>query len=191
MLFFVCLLGFGSICFAQKDGSQELGGGISFWTTSFKDTSETNIDLVILWATYITKDFLFEFEPRATMHFVESDFDISGLLLGNFALRLVDISSYDRYGGNAWQRKYERSTGGVYGSVGGGLWLAREQFHEEDKIYSGPALSAAIGTKSLLGSLTFMRAKFQYVYMLPTPPVYEEPRSMFTISVILSVLSKI
>ncbi len=191
MLFLICLLGFASPSFAQKDGSQEMGGGISFWTTSFKDTSETNMELILLWAAYITKDFLFEFEPRATLHFVEDDFEVTALFLGNFSLRLIDISPYDQYGASGWQRRYERSTGGVYGSLGGGFYAERDKFYKEEKIYTGPALSAAIGTKSLLGSLTFIRAKFQYVYLLPAPPAFEEGRSMFTLSVILSVLSKI
>lgn len=190
-LLLICLLGFGSMAFAQKSGSQEMGGGVSLWMTSANDTSETNLDFVVLWATYINRNFLFELEPRATLHFVEDDLEITGLLLGNFAFRLIDISPYDRYGGSAWQRKHERSTGSIYASAGGGLWAERDHYQLEEKIYTGPALSAAIGTTSLLGSLTFVRTKFQYVYMMPAPPVYEEPRSMFTISVMLSVLTRI
>ncbi len=187
----IFILMLGSLGYAQKRGSQELGGGISFWSQTDKDTSETSLNLDGIWGYYVTPDFIFEFEPRLSLHFAESKFDLTGLAIVGLAKRLMDLSNLDQNTGSQWARKYERSTAGIFGSVSGGLWAERSNNIHDERIYIGPALGAGVSTRSMLGSLTVLRVKFQYLYLMPTPPVHENPWSMFTISVGFSVISKL
>jgi len=166
-----------------------MGGGGSFWTSTDNDTTVTNVDIVALWAYYFNKNFLFEIEPRTTLHFREDEKDISGLLLAGLSHRIVDLTNYDRQSASQWQRKMEQSTGGIYFSAGAGLWVDNAKVLQTEQVYSGLAVSAGVGTHSLMGSLTKIRSKFQYVYLFPTGPVFEKPRSMFTFSVIFSVIT--
>ena len=182
--------------FPQKRGSQEIGGGISFWTKSISDSSVSNLDLIGLWATYFNKNFLFEFLPSATLHFVEEHTDVSGLVLGEISHKLIDLTNIDRQGASQYERKMETSTGGIFASAGGGLWVekgtAKATFsvtQPKAKVYSGLALAAGVGTHSTLGSLTKVRTNFQYVYLLPAEPLYDKARSLFTITVMFSVIS--
>ncbi len=181
----------GSASYAQKRGSQEIGGGVTFWSQTDSDTSETNLNLDGLWGYYFAKDFILEIEPRLTMQFAEDRFDLSGLFLCGLSKRFLDMSNLDRNTGNQWARKYERSTAGIYGSVSAGLWAERSENINDERIYTGPAVSLGVGTRSKLGSLTVLRVKFQYIYLFPTPPVHENPWSMFAIVVGFSVISRL
>lgn len=192
----IVLLIFTSVGFAQKRGSQEIGGGISFWTKTISDSTVSNLELIGLWASYFNRDFLFEIMPSVTLHFAEKNTDASGLLLAQLSHKLVDLTNIDRQGATQYQRKIEQSTGGIYFSAGGGLWVesgAPKQtvgvLPPERKAYNGLAISAGLGTHSMLGSLTKVRSYFQYVYLLPTEPLYSKPRSMFAVSVMFSVIS--
>jgi hypothetical protein len=192
----VGILVFAAPGFAQRRGSQELGGGVAFWTKTIEDSSVSNLELIGLWSTYFNKDFLFELLPSVTLHFVEKKTDASGLLLGQFSHKIVDLTNIDRQGASTYQRKHEQSTGGIYASAGGGLWIengtAKPTFEvpqPEKKVYSGLGLSVGLGTHSMLGSLTIVRSNFQYIYLLPAAPLYDKPRSMFAITIMFSVIS--
>lgn len=192
------ILVFSALGFPQKRSSQEMGGGVSFWTKSISDSSVSNLEFIGLWATYFNKDFLFELLPSATLHFVEEKTDVSGLILGEFSHKLVDLTNVDRQGASQYERKMESSTGGIFVSAGGGLWVEKGRakptfsiIQPEAKVYSGLALSAGLGTHSMLGSLTKVRSKFQYVYLLPAEPLYDKARSMFAITIMFSVISRL
>ncbi|MBN1466010.1 hypothetical protein JXA02_09625 [candidate division KSB1 bacterium] len=134
---------------------------------------------------------MFELEPSITLRYYAENLSLSGLLAGSLSKRLIDVSNIDRRGSTAWGRKNERSTAGVYGSVGGGLWAERSEKIDDTKIYLGPALVVGIGTHTALGSLTKMRTKFQFVYLMATPPLHEEARTMFMVTVGFGVISRI
>ncbi len=190
-LLFLFILVIGSSVFAQKSGSQELGGGVSFWNKTVNDTSETNLNIDGMWGLYINRDFIFEIEPRLTMNFAESQFDLTGLIMLGLSKRFLDMSNIDTNTGGEWARKYERTTAGIYGSISAGMWAERAMSSTDERIYVGPAFAVGLGTRSKLGSLTIMRVKFQYVYLMPGPPLHENPWSMFAVNVGLSVISKL
>ncbi len=182
---------------AQKRGSREMGGGLAFWTKTMGDSSVSNLELLGLYGIWMKRDLIIEILPSVTLNFREKDTDASGLLLAQASYKLVDLSNLDREESTQYLRKYERSTGAVFASFGGGLWLENGAakptivtlIPPEKRAYSGGALTAGIVTRSMLGSLTNVRSAFQYVYLLPTEPLYDKGRSMFTISVMFSVVS--
>lgn len=176
---------------AQKRGSQEMGGGLSFWSITEKDTAESFINLIGVWSSFITNEFLFEIEPYASVRFSQKKVDLTGLLFAGVSKRLVDVSNIDRRSSTAWSRRHERTTAGVYGSLSGGIWAERAEEVEDERVYVGPAFGVGIGTHSSLGSLTKIRTKFQFVYLMPTPPLHDEPRTMFTVTVYFTVVSKL
>ena len=100
------------------------------------------------------------------------------------------MTSYDRYRRH-WDRKRANTTAGIYGTVSGGFWLDNDKSVEDGAVFMGPAFSLGIGTHSLMGSLTLLRTKFQYVYSLPAPPLHEEGWSMFTVNIGLSIITKL
>lgn len=190
-LFLMIILMMSTHVRPQKRSSQEMGGGFSFWSITEKDTAESYINLNGLWSYYMTNDFLFEIEPHASVRFSQEQVDLTGLLFGGVSKRLVDVSSVDRRSSSAWDRRHERTTAGIYGSLGGGIWAERAEEVEDERIYFGPAFAVGLGTHSALGSLTKLRTKFQFVYLMPTPPLYDEPRTMFTFTVGFSVVTKL
>jgi hypothetical protein len=191
----------GTTCFAQKRGSQEMGMSVSFWSIASGDSSVSNMNLTGVFATYLTRDFLFEFEPIVSAQFKPEKVELTGLLMAGVSKRIIDVSNIDNASSNSqWARKHERTTAGIYGSVSGGIWAERmdpPMFDEEEgwirdtKIYAAPALGVALGTHSSLGSLTNVRTKFQLVYLMPRPPLYKEPRTMFTITVGFGVITRL
>ena len=190
-LFIILIFLIGSSSYAQKRGSQEIGGGVSFWAKTDNDTSETHLNLDGILGFYFTRDFLFELEPRLTLNFTEDKFDLTGLATFGLSKRFVDMSNLDTNTSSQWARKHERSTAGIYGSIAGGIWAERSDVTNDERVYIGPAMALGLGTRSQLGSLTIMRVKFQYIYLLPTPPVHETAYSMFAINVGFSVITKL
>lgn len=168
-----------------------MGGGFSFWSVSERDSAESNLDLSGLWATYFSRDFMFELEPHLTLRYAPDRLMLSGLLAGSLSKRMIDVSNIDRRSSTAWARRNEASTAGVYGSIGGGLWAERSEVIDDKKIYLGPALVVGIGTHTALGSLTKLRTKFQFAYLMPAPPLHDEARTMFTFAIGFGVISKL
>ncbi len=200
-LFVTFILLLGTVCFAQKRGSQEMGLGLSFWSISGGDSSVSNLNITGVFASYLTRDFLFELEPIVSAQFKPEKVELTGLLMAGVSKRIVDVSNIDQGGGGSqWARRHEQTTAGIYGSVSGGIWAERMDplmFDEENgwipdtKIYVAPALGVALGTHSSLGSLTKVRTKFQLVYLMPRPPIHKEPRTMFTINIGFGVITKL
>lgn len=176
--------------FAQKKGSQEVGGGLSFWTASVEDSTESNFDVNLSWGLYLTRDFLFEVEPKLVLHFNEEKTDISAFFLFGLSKRLIDMTSYDRYRRH-WDRKSANTTAGIYGSIDAGLWLDNDQKVQDGKVFMGPAFSLGLGTRSLMGSFSMLRTRFQYIYSLPALPLHENGWSMFTVNIGLSIITKL
>ncbi len=187
--FIIAIILLGSSSHAQKRGSQEMGGGVSFWSIGEKDSSDSNFNIDGLWATYFSRDFLFEIEPHMTLRYAPEKMFISGLLTGGLAKRFVDMSNIDRR--TSVSKQYERTTAGIYGSIGGGWWVERSEKSEDEKIYIGPAIVIGIGTHTALGSLTKVRTKFQIVYLMPASPLHDEARTMFTVTIGFGVISRL
>lgn len=200
-LFIIVILMLGTTCFAQKRGSQEMGLAVSFWSITENDSAKSNLNMTGIFASYLTRDFLFEVEPTVSAQFKPEKVELTGLIMAGISKRIVDVSNIDRGSStSAWARKNERTTAGIYGSVSGGIWAERmdplvedpeEGWIADTKIYAAPALAVALGTHSSLGSLTKVRTKFQFVYLMPRPPLHEEPRTMFTITVGFGVITKL
>ena len=189
--FIIVIFLLGSKSYAQKQGSQAMGGGLSFWSITENDTSESNLKIDGLWAHYITRDFLFEIEPNISVRFMPEKVELSGLIMGGLSKRIMDVSNIDRRKASARSRRRERTTAGIYGSISGGAWAERSDDITDKKIHLGPAVSVGLGTHSSLGSLTTIRTKFQYVYLMPSEPLHDESRTMFVVTVGFSVITKI
>ncbi|MDZ7370686.1 MAG: hypothetical protein ONB12_05910 [candidate division KSB1 bacterium] len=193
----LCLAAFP--LFAQKRGSSELGGGISFWSKTVADSSVSNLDLLGLYSYYFNRKVILELLPSVTLNFKESVMDVNGLAVVGLSYKLIDLSNLDREDATQYLRKFERSTGAIFAFAGGGMWLESGVPKQpigailpaEKKTYSNAALSAGIVTRSMLGSLTNLRTGFQYVYLFPSAPYAESGRSMFSVSVMFSVISRL
>lgn len=185
--------------FAQKRGSSELGGGISFWSKTVADSSVSNLDLLGLYSYYFNRKVILELLPSVTLNFKESVMDVNGLAVVGLSYKLIDLSNIDREDATQYLRKFERSTGAIFAFAGGGMWFESGVPKQpvgailpaEKKTYSSAALSAGIVTRSMLGSLTNLRTGFQYVYLFPSAPYAESGRSMFSVSVMFSVISRL
>ena len=185
------ILGFLGTLWAQRRGSQELGGGASFWTLSEKDTTKTNLELSALWGSYLARDLLIEIEPRITLYMSDRSVEMNGLILGGVSKKLFDMASYERGNQTSSSLRNQRTAAGIFGTISGGIWLDRADDVNDVKLYSGPAVAVGLGTRSQLGSLTFFRTKFHYVYLFPSAPLHDKARSVFAITVGFSVLSKL
>jgi hypothetical protein len=189
--FVLLFLLLSTLALAQKRGSEEMGGGVSFWSVTENDSAKSDINVHALWARYIARDFMIEIEPYISARFEPYRVDLTGLLMGGVSKRIMDVSNVDRSSSSAWQRKHEQTTAGIYGSASGGIWAERSKDFHDKRIYAGPALSVGLGTHSSLGSLTKIRTKFQLVYLMPAPPLHEDPRTMFYVTVGFGVITKL
>jgi len=191
MCVLLMVIGFCGTLWSQRKGSQELGGGASFWTLSEKDTTRTNVELSGIWGHYLARDLIFEIEPRITLYMSDRSVEMTGLLLGGISKKLFDMAAYDRSSRSFWARKDQRSGAGIYGTVSGGIWLDRADDVNDVRIYSGPAVSIGLETRSQLGSLTFFRTRFYYSYLFPAPPLHDSARTIFAVMAGFSVLSRL
>jgi len=175
----------------QRKGSQELGGAISFWSGSVSDSSLSQLDLVGIMSYYFNKDMLMEFEPRIGARIHQNQIDVNSHFLGNFSVRLIDMTNYDRYGGYTRDKQMARTTGSIFLSAGAGFWLDSADIEGEKKVYSGPSLAVGIGTHSRMGSLTLLRTKIQYIYNTAAGPEHEDPWGMLTMTMGFSIFTKL
>jgi len=129
-----------------------------------------------------------EIEPILLMNFKEEEVRISSIFLGGLSYRLFDIVP-DDYARRRQQRRDLGTTPGIYGTAKAGLWVNgfSQKDQEAGKTYSGPAFSIGLGTHSGLSKTSMLRVNAQMIYLLPSGPLYDEPRSIFQISVGLSV----
>ncbi|MDZ7316101.1 MAG: hypothetical protein ONB24_08255, partial [candidate division KSB1 bacterium] len=74
--------------FAQKRGSSELGGGISFWAKTVADSSVSNLDLLGLYSYYFNRKVILELLPSVTLNFKESVMDVNGLAVVGLSYKL-------------------------------------------------------------------------------------------------------
>lgn len=180
------------LCFsashAQRKGSVDTGGMLSFKSFSGADSSGSEVDIQWIFGYYFNRKFSMEIEPILLMNFKEEEVRISSIFLGGLSYRLFDIVP-DDYARRRQQRRDLGTTPGIYGTAKAGLWVNgfSQKDQEAGKTYSGPAFSIGLGTHSGLSKTSMLRVNAQMIYLLPSGPLYDEPRSIFQISVGLSV----
>lgn len=187
ILLFLIMISPSSI-FAQRKGSRDLGGGISFVAPS--DSVAKQLFVFGVLGYYMDKDKLFEIEPILNANFSEGDIDLTGFILGNFSIRIITMAmgDYRRYRRDS---RNVRSEAGVFMSVGAGMWLDSYKDQYDNKVYSAPALSFGIGTHSLLGSLTSMRTQVKYLYNFPAGKEHTNSWSTVLVTTSFSVFTKL
>jgi len=173
---------------AQRRGAVDTGGMFSFKSFSGADTSGSELDVQWIFGYYLSKKLSTEIEPILRMAFYEDDVRISSIFLGGVSYRLFDVVP-DDYIKRRQQRRDLGTTPGIYGSAKVGLWVEgySQENQEKGKTYSGPAFSIGLGTHSGLSKTSMLRVGAQMIYLLPNGPIFDEPRTIFQISVGLSV----
>lgn len=187
----ILILLYSSATFAQRKGSVDTGGYLSFRSLSVNDSTNSSFDVEWAFGFYMSKGFLIELQPVLQLDVLNDQIDISTIVLSNFAFRIIDMEP-DEFRRRRAIKYYDRTTAGIFGFLGGGLWLDGYSNPEIDNIYSvGPAFTMGIATHSALGKLLMIKTKLQYIYMAPAGEYYTEPRSMFKIGAGLSIFLRI
>ena len=146
---------------AQRRGSRDMGGGISFVAPS--DSAKTQLFVFGVMGYYLDQGQLIEFEPILNVDFSDGEIDLTSFFMVNYSVRLLTMAMGGEYG-EIRRRSQGGDEAGVYFSAGGGLWLDSYKDRLDSKVYSAPLLSLGIGTHSLLGSMASMRTQIKYLY---------------------------
>ncbi|NIA28567.1 MAG: hypothetical protein GWP06_01480 [Actinobacteria bacterium] len=180
-----------SFAFGQRKGAIDTGGAFSFQSMSTSDSSFSRLDVNWIFGFYFNRNLIFELEPDIQFDFENEDVIIATSFLGSFAYRVIDMEP-DEYRRNRRRKRYDRSTAGIFVSAGGGLWIdGFANSSQPSKTSTGPALMLGIGTHSVLGKLTLLRTKFEYVYLMPSGTYFDKPRSIFKVSAGFSVFIRL
>jgi len=180
-----------SFVFGQRKGAIDTGGAFSFQSMSMSDSSFSRLDVEWIFGFYFNRNLIFELEPDIQFDFENENVIIATKFLGSLAYRVIDMEP-DEYRRNRRRKRYDRSTAGIFVSAGGGLWIdGFANSSKPSKTSAGPALTLGIGTHSVLGKLTLLRTKFEYVYLMPSGTYFDKPRSIFKVSAGFSVFIKL
>ncbi len=180
-----------TLLFAQRKGSISTGGAFTFRASSDADSSESFLDVQWLMAYYLTHDVMMEFEPSFRIDFDALQVDVSSTLVANIGLRLLDLAPHYQYRSRLTRKRDYGVVAGVFASAGAGMWV--EGFSRIGKpglTYTGPVLTAGIGTYSGLSKTSLVRIKAQIVHLFPNGPVLDEPRTIFQVLIGFSVFVK-
>jgi hypothetical protein len=189
----ICILlcFFMSSSYAQRKGSTDTGGYLSFRSLGENDSTKSSFDVEWSFGFYMSGNFLIELQPVIQLDVLNDKVDYSTMLLSNFSLRLINMEP-DEYRRHRDSKTYDRTTAGVYGFIGGGLWFNGKSQPNVENTYSvGPAFSLGIATHSALSKLLMVKTKIQYIYLAPAGEFYTSPRSMFKLGAGLSVFIRI
>ena len=173
---------------AQRRGSRDMGGGISFVAPS--DSAKTQLFVFGVMGYYLDQGQLIEFEPILNVDFSDGEIDLTSFLMVNYSVRLLTMAMGGEYG-EIRRRSQGGDEAGVYFSAGGGLWLDSYKDRLDSKVYSAPLLSLGIGTHSLLGSMASMRTQIKYLYNCPTGKEHTAPWSTVLVTTSFSVFTKL
>jgi hypothetical protein len=173
---------------AQRRGALEMGGSFYFRSGSTAAVEgNSQLDLNWLVASYLSRDYSFEFEPSFLVAFDDDSIEVGGLLMAGIGKRLVDLTPNVTH--NYQSRKYDLGTAAaVFGSLGVGMWLSGVSFPAKPGInYSGPLIYAGLNTRTYLGNMTSLRVGLRYAYLFPSGKVYTRARSLWQIGIGFSV----
>ena len=188
MLFFIIIMLAGNLLYAQRKGAVDTGGMFSFRSYSEADSSGSDLDLQWVVGYYMSRKLASEFQPLVRVNFQHDDVNVSSILMGGFSYRIFDVVPDDYL--QRRQRGRELGTApGVYATGLVGFWV--DGFTQKDapsgKTYSGPVISGGLGTRTGINKTALLRVNAQMIYMLPNGPVFDNPRTIFLITVGLSV----
>jgi hypothetical protein len=124
-----------------------------------------------------------EFEPSLNLSFTNDESSIGLHFLVTPNIILTDLAPMD-----ARRRRDPASmmatSATICAGVGGGVWIeGTSGYGYEQNDHAGGALTAGISTRTNLGRTTLIRAKAQFIYLLPSGSVFTEARSIFQIGV--------
>jgi hypothetical protein len=187
ILFFLIFMT-GSSLYAQRKGAVDTGGMFSFKSYSEKDSSGSELDFQWIVGYYMSRKLASEFQPIISVNFQNDNVNVSSILMGGFSYRLFDVVPDDYM--QRRQRGRELGTApGVYATGLVGFWV--DGFTQKDdpsgKTYSGPVISGGLGTRTGISKTALLRVNAQMIYLMPNGPVYDSPRTIFLITVGLSV----
>ncbi len=187
-LLFILVLTMATAGFAQRKGSVDTGGLFSFQSNS-GDSSYSNFDVRWVIGYHWGRSTATEFEPVINMNFQNGQSQVSTILLVGISQRIFDIVP-DDYARQRYRKRDLGSAAGVYGNVKAGMWIdgfSNDDEEQSGDVYSGPALSLGIGTRSAMSKSSVLRVQADVIYLMPNGPIYDEPRTIFKIGVGFSV----
>jgi hypothetical protein len=191
LIFF--LIVFSSVVQAQRKGAIETGGLFYFRSESGgKNVANNSMNVDWLIGFYMDRNLVIDVEPNIMLSFGGDSTNISSINTIGLSYRIIDmISSYDERRQN-WRARDVGVTAGVFASIAAGFWLENQsKSGQESASASGGAYSIGIGTHAGFGKFTVLRTKFEFLYLLPNPPMYDKGRTLFQIGVGFSVFIKI
>jgi len=178
--------------FAQRKGAISTGGNVSFRTTTGQDSGASYLNVEWVMGYFVNRDIVFQLEPSVRFDFDEKKVVQSSMLLGSMSYRLADLAPDYQFKDARYRKRDMGITAGVFASLGGGLWAeGLSSVNDDQKTYTGPAITAAIETQSVLGRIAFLRIKAQLIHLYPSGPVFHSPRTIYQISVGFHVFIKV
>ena len=169
---------------AQRKGSTEVGGSISFHSSQDaqqRNYSDLGFDGLI--AYYLSRNIGIDIEPGVGISFQPDSVSISTLIMGSVRMRLFDLvpSGYRK---NDIYRLDLGVSSSIFANLGVGLWSEGYSLSQKpNTTYSGPAVMAGIGTFSQFGRFSTLRVKLQFIELFPGGEVFKKRRTLVQVGV--------
>ncbi|HOC90347.1 MAG TPA: hypothetical protein PKI90_12435 [bacterium] len=169
---------------AQRKGSTEVGGSISFHSSQDaqqRNYSDLGFDGLI--AYYLSRNIGIDIEPGVGISFQPDSVSISTLIMGSVRMRLFDLvpSGYRK---NDIYRLDLGVSSSIFANLGVGLWSEGYSLSQKPSTtYSGPAVIAGIGTFSQFGRFSTLRVKLQFIELFPGGEVFKKRRTLVQVGV--------
>lgn len=169
---------------AQRKGSTEVGGSISFHSSQDaqqRNYSDLGFDGLI--AYYLSRNIGIDIEPGVGISFQPDSVSISTLIMGSVRMRLFDLvpSGYRK---NDIYRLDLGVSSSIFANLGVGLWSEGYSLSQKPSTtYSGPAVMAGIGTFSQFGRFSTLRVKLQFIELFPGGEVFKKRRTLVQVGV--------
>ena len=169
---------------AQRKGSTEVGGSISFHSSQDaqqRNYSDLGFDGLI--AYYLSRNIGIDIEPGVGISFQPDSVSISTLIMGSVRMRLFDLvpSGYRK---NDIYRLDLGVSSSIFANLGVGLWSEGYSLSQQPSTtYSGPAVMAGIGTFSQFGRFSTLRVKLQFIELFPGGEVFKKRRTLVQVGV--------
>lgn len=187
----IFILIFAGTSVAQRKGASATGGNFSFLSQSAKDSSSSHLNLEWLFAYYFHPDVIFEITPGIQLDLDKNRVQFDGTFFGEFAYRILDMGpSVEQV--RRGRGEYFRTTAKVYATAGAGAWfqsLSKSDGYSQNR--NAPAFTLGLATHSLLGRLTLLRVKLQYLYLKSDGVLYDTARQVYKVSVGFSVFIRL
>jgi len=185
------LLVWVSISFAQREGSKEIGGALSVWTSSASDSTNAKVAFRAMWVNYLSQKTSLDFMPEIM---VESDsksetVQMDALLALGLSRRLTFTTNFDPRNREARQKMANDASSALIMGLSVGAWAANDPL-ADDRVHVMPAYSVYLTTRSKLSSLAYTRTMLRYTYV-PGDELYGSPLSLITLSFGVSMIYRL